>query len=160
MVIETEGSGYCQTVIDFCRDVLVEHGLIGPEDLIIFQRLDDPEEAADVICRFYGNYQSQRYVNGRLVLRILEAPDPATLSQLNRSYVDIITEGELEIIDPTPAEVRDEDSLEAARVAFWFDRRHFGRLRMLLDDLNAIVEQRISVHPPSPFDEDQADRSW
>jgi hypothetical protein len=31
---------------------------------------------------------------------------------------------------------------------------------MLIDDLNAIVEQRSSVHPPSPFDEEQADRSW
>jgi hypothetical protein len=74
--------------------------------------------------------------------------------------VDIISEGEMEIIDPTPAEVRDEDSLDHARISFWFDRRHFGRLRMLIDDLNSIVGQRTSVHPPSPFDDEKADRSW
>ncbi len=160
VLLETEGSGYWDPVIDFCRDVLIEQGLIGPEDMNLFKLLNDPEEAADVICRFYANYQSQRYVNGRLVMRLLQAPSPELLAQLNRAYVDIITEGEMEIIEPTPAEVRDEDSLDEARVAFWFDRRHFGRLRMLIDDLNAIVEEPISVHPPSPFDEEQADRSW
>ena len=160
ILLETEDSGYWQPVIDFCEDVLIAQGLISPEDMNLFQRLHDPEEAADIICRFYANYQSQRYVNGRLVLRLFEAPNPELLAQLNRAYVDIITEGEIEVIDPTPAEVRDEDSLDAARVAFWFDRRHFGRLRMLVDDLNGIVEQRTSVHPPSPFDEEQADRSW
>ncbi len=160
VLLETEGSGYWQPVVDFCRNVLIEQGLIGPEDLNLFQRLHDAEEAADVICRFYANYQSQRYVNGRLVLRLLEAPDTDTLAQLNRAYVDIVTNGEMEVIEPTPAEVRDEDSLEFARVALWFDRRHFGRLRMLIDDLNAIVGERTSVHPPSPFAEEQADRSW
>ena len=160
VLLETEGAGYWEPIVDFCQNVLIEQGLIGPEDMNLFMLLNDPEEAADVICRFYANYQSQRYVNGRLVLRLLEAPDAETLARLNRAYVDIITEGVMEIIEPTPAEVRDEDSLDCARVALWFDRRHFGRLRMLIDDLNSIVEQRTSVHPPSPFDEEQADRSW
>jgi hypothetical protein len=31
---------------------------------------------------------------------------------------------------------------------------------MLIDDLNGIVEEPTTVHPPSPFDEEQADRSW
>jgi len=160
VLLETEGAGYWEPIVDFCQNVLIEQGLIGPEDMNLFMLLNDPEKAADVICRFYANYQSQRYVNGRLVMRLLEAPDAETLAQLNRAYVDIITEGEMEIIEPTPAEVRDEDSLDCARVALWFDRRHFGRLRMLIDDLNAIVGERTAVHPPSPFDEEQADRSW
>ena len=160
VLLETEESGYWEQVIGFCEEVLVAQGLIAPEDLDLFDLLHDPEEAADVICRFYANYQSQRYVNGRLVLRLLEAPDAETLARLNQAYVDIITEGEIEIIDPTPAEIRDEDALDCARVAFWFDRRHFGRLRSLIDDLNAMVEQRTSVHPPAPFDDEKADRSW
>ncbi len=160
VLLETEGAGYWEPLVDFCQNVLISQGLIGPEDMNLFTLLNDPEEAADVICRFYANYQSQRYVNGRLVLRLLEAPDPETLASLNRTYVDIITEGEMEIIEPTPAEVRDEDALDCARIAFWFDRRHFGRLRQLIDDLNSIVEQRTSVHPPSPFDDEKADRSW
>jgi uncharacterized protein (TIGR00730 family) len=160
VLLETEGSGYWEPIIDFCHSVLIEQGLIGPADMNLFTLLNDPEEASDVICRFYANYQSQRYVNGRLVLRLLEAPDAETLARLSQAYVDIITEGEMEIIDPTPAEVRDEDSLDCARVSFWFNRRHFGRLRQLIDDLNSIVEQRTSVHPPSPFDDEKADRSW
>lgn len=160
VLLETEGSGYWQPIIDFCKDVLIEQGLISPDDLHLFQLLHDPEEAADVLCRFYSNYQSQRYVNGRLVLRLNEAPPVEILSTLNERYADIVVEGEIEVIEPTPAEIRDEDALDNARVAFWFDRRQFGRLRLMIDDLNSFTDATEPVHPPSPFDDEKADRSW
>lgn len=160
VLLETEGSGYWQPIIDFCKEVLIAQGLIAPDDLNLFQLLHDPEEAADVLCRFYANYQSQRYVNGRLVLRLLQAPSPAALEKLNRDYSDIIAEGEIEVIEPTPAEIRDEDALDCARLAFWFDRRQYGRLRLMFDDLNAMIGEPERVHPPSPFDDEKADRSW
>jgi hypothetical protein len=160
VLLETEGTGYWQPIIDFCKDVLIEQELIAPDDLHLFQLLHDPEEAADVLCRFYANYQSQRYVNGRLVLRLIEPPSSAALETLNHEYSDIIAEGEMEVIEPTPAEVRDNDALDCARLAFLFDRRQFGRLRQLIDDLNSMISEPERVHPPSPFDDEKADRSW
>lgn len=160
VMLEVKGSGYWQPLIDFSRDVLIGHGLISPDDMSLFKLTHDPIEAAEHVCRFYANYQSQRYVNGRLVLRLQQAPDPETLASLNERYSDILSKGEIEVIDPTDAEVRDEDSLADDRLGMWFDRRQFGRLRGLIDDLNAIVSAPERVSPPSPFDDEKADRSW
>ena len=42
----------------------------------------------------------------------------------------------MERIDATAAEVADGDHVDLDRVAFWFDRRSWARLRMLIDRLN------------------------
>lgn len=160
VMMESEGTGYWQPLIDFSREVLIKKGLISPEDMDLFKLVHDPEEAAEHIFRFYANYQSQRYVNGRLVLRVNQAPGPELLAAMNSEYADIVSKGEIEVIEPTDAEARDADSLDAERVAFWFDRRHFGRLRGLINDLNNIVGLSGRVSPPAPFDDEKADRSW
>ena len=49
---------------------------------------------------------------------------------------DIIVDGKIEAIEPTPDEVEDNDNLDAARIAFPFNRRDYGRLRQLIDLLN------------------------
>lgn len=160
VMMEAPGTDYWGGLISFARDVLIEKGLISPEDMDLFMCTTDPIEAADEITRFYANYHSQRYVDGRLVLRMRTAPDEDTLAHLNDEYADIVVSGRIETIDPTPAEIRDDDVVDLARVAFMFDRRHFGALRRLVDHLNAIVATPESVNPPSPFSAEQADREW
>ena len=160
VLMEVEGTGYWQPLIDFFENVMVGNGLISPDDLNLFELIHDPVAAADHICSFYANYHSQRYVGGRLVLRLEQAPDAETLASLNREYADIVVDGEIEVIDPTDHEVRDDDAVHLDRVALWFDRRSFGRLRRLIDELNTLVDSTGIVHPPSPFDVEKADRSW
>lgn len=160
VLMEVEGTGYWPPLIDFFQDVMIASGMISPDDMNLFELIHDPEKAAEHICAFYTNYHSQRYVGGRLVLRIEQAPDPDTLASLNEEFADIVTDGEIEVIDATDDEVRDRDALDMERVALWFDRRSFGRLRRLIDRLNAIVGPKGIVHPPSPFDAEKADRSW
>jgi hypothetical protein len=160
VMMESEGSGYWQPLIDFVKNVLVEKGLISELDLDLFSFTSDPEEAAEEICRFYANYHSQRYVDGRLVLRVGTAPSPELLEQLNDEFSDIVVSGRIEVIEPTPAEVRDGDALDKERVSFHFDRRQFGALRRLLNRLNEEVATPVEVHPPSPFTDEQADREW
>ncbi|MDH5522056.1 MAG: LOG family protein, partial [Acidimicrobiia bacterium] len=160
VMIEQQGTGYWGPVMDFMHNVLAAKGFISENDGSLFTFTNDPVEAADVICRFYANFHSQRYVDGRLVLRLNQAPDPAQLEHLNDAYSDIVVEGRIEVIDPTPPELRDEDALECARVAFRFDRRQFGRLREMIDELNTLVATPEQVHPPSAFRTEQADRSF
>lgn len=45
------GSHYWKRLIDF--EVLIEEGAISPQDLALLQYVDEPEEAWDVISRFY-----------------------------------------------------------------------------------------------------------
>ncbi len=53
-------------------------------------------------------------------------------------------------MDATDPEVRDNDSVESARIGFVFDRRHFGRLRLLIDRLNGWVETPPPLVPERP----------
>ena len=64
-------------------------------------------------------------------------PARSALAALNEDFADIIVEGKIEIVQPTPEEVEDQDRLELARIAFNFNRRDYGRLRQMIDVLNA-----------------------
>lgn len=160
VMLEAEGTGYWQPVLDFMSTVLAEKGLISASDSSLFTFTNDPVEAADEMCRFYANFHSQRYVDGKLVLRLRQAPDPATLARLTRDYGDILVDGSIESIGPTDAEQRDSDALDCERVVLHFDRRQYARLYGLIGELNAIVTTPEVVHPPAPFGDEQADRTF
>lgn len=160
VLVESEGSTYWTRWQEFVVKELLEGGLISGDDLSLYTMTTSPEEAAEYICHFYGNYRSQRYVDGKLVLRLATAPTPDQLADLNAEFADIIVEGAMEVIDPTPQEVRDEDSLDADRVAFIFDRRHFGRLRQLIDRFNDYVITPEMVIPGPAFTAEQQERAW
>ena len=44
--------------------------------------------------------------------------------------------GQIERIETTGPETRDDDHVDLPRVAFDFNRRHYARLRQLIDVLN------------------------
>jgi hypothetical protein len=51
---------------------------------------------------------------------------------------DIIVEGKIQTIKPTPDEIEDNDGLELALIAFNINRRDYGRLRQMIDVLNGL----------------------
>lgn len=161
VLIEPEGSGYWEGWQTFVEENLVKRGMISVEDVHLYRITSDPKEAADEICRFYANYQSQRYVKGRLVLRLNQAPDDAQLAEFNEEFADILVSGRIEVIPPTDAEVADEDSLEAERLELHFDRRSFGRLRRFIDALNDLVDATPrGIHLPPPYRDELPERPW
>lgn len=160
VLLEAEGTGYWDPLVKFMEEVLLDHGMINAEDTNLFTQVSDVESAVEILCRFYANYHSQRYVDGRLVLRLRQAPDHGTLAQLNEDFSDIVVDGLIEAIPSTEIEVRDGDALDYQRIAFNFDRRHYGRLRGLIDRLNTLVGTPSDIHPPAPFGQEQADRTW
>lgn len=160
VLLESTETTYWRPVVDFMRDVQLDHGLISESDLSLFFRTDDAQEACDHILEFYSNYHSQRYASGRLILRVRKAPDVEELARLNEEFADIVVEGEIVLADPTEQEVIDNDALDCDRVSFLFDRRHFGRLRNLIDRLNEGADLPETTHIPAPMGEEQAERAW
>jgi uncharacterized protein (TIGR00730 family) len=158
--LEAEGTGYWDELFQFIEDDLVKRGFISASDTELFTLATDAQDAADIILRFYANYQSQRYVDGRLVLRLRKAPTVEELNKLNQDFKDIVVRGDIEIASPSEAERADGDSLDLQRVAFVFDRRQYGRLRSLVDELNLLVDQPTEVRPPAPFTEEHEERPW
>jgi len=121
------------------RRELADNGYISEPDLGLLTVTDDVDAAVREVTGFFANYQSQRFVDGRLVLRVRAAPDDATLSALSAEFGDIIRRGQLERVDASAVEIDDDDGVELARVAFWFDKRGWSRLRTLIDRLNEVA---------------------
>lgn len=138
VLIESDGTGYWDTWEGFVREDLLGNRMITEEDLGLFTMANDVVQAADAICDFYLNYHSQRYVEGKLVLRMARGPDPSVLDQLNDEYSDIVVSGDISRVNASSHEVADDDAVELDRISFEFNRRHFGRLRQLINKLNTL----------------------
>jgi uncharacterized protein (TIGR00730 family) len=160
VLLEAPGTDYWDPMIEFITDQQLARGLISESDLNLFLHTTDHTAAAEHIWHFYGNYHSQRYSGGKLVLRLNEEPSDATIERLNEEFADIVVGGRIERVGATPAETMDSDALHLHRIAFIFDRRSFGRLRAMIDSLNDLVAAPTPSHLPEPMTEEHAERPW
>lgn len=140
VLLDAPGGDYWQGWHDFVTEQLLTDGLIAAEDLSFVKLTDSVAHAVDEICGFYANYHSMRFVGRRLVLRMHLRPTAELLDDINSHFADIVASGSFEVIDATSVERRDDDHLGLFRITFDFNRRHFARLRQLIDHLNRAVE--------------------
>ena len=138
VLMDRPGGDHWKTWDRDVREHLLRNKLISPEDLNLYQITDNADEAVKIITRFYRNFQSSRFVKNLLVLRLKTAPSANGIAALNRDFADIIEGAPVKSIKPTPEEIEDKDSLQLARISFGFNRRDYGRLRQLIDELNGI----------------------
>lgn len=160
VLLEAEGTDYWTSLLEFIEKRLLEPGMISETDMSLFLHTNDPDEACEEIFRFYSNYHSQRFTAGKLILRLRQAPNDEELAALNEDFADIVVEGEIERTGPNEAEIEDGDVPELDRITFHFDRRHFGRLRQLIDRLNVLASLPETTEIPASMSEEQAERPW
>ena len=135
VLLEPAGSMYWKAWDDFIRAQVLARAFISPDDVSLYKVASSVEEAVDEIERFYSNYRSARFVGDRLVLRLKRAPDDAALERLQHDFADLLDHGSFEVVPPTPPELREGDTLDAERVAF-YPKHAYGRIRQLIDVLN------------------------
>jgi uncharacterized protein (TIGR00730 family) len=138
IMLDVPGGTYWQHWSTFVARELTAPGYVSPEDDHLFCVTDDVQSVVDEIVGFYANYHSQRFVKGRLVLRMQRAPSVGELAALNAEFADIVAQGAIEIVETTADELADDDHVDLARIAFRFNRHGWSRLRMLIDRLNAL----------------------
>lgn len=136
VLLDVPGGTYWHSWLDFVRAELLERSYVSPHDLHLVHVTDDVASAVDEVCGFFANYHSQRFVDGRLVLRMQHAPDGEALARLNEEFADIVTRGAIEVVAASPIEIADDDHPDLARIAFRFDRHGWPRLRELIDRIN------------------------
>jgi hypothetical protein len=136
VLLDVPGGDYWSGWDRFLTEQVEPRGLISPDDRAFFHITDDVDRAAAELLGFYRNYQSCRWVGDLLVLRMLVTPSRAELADLNRRFADVVSGGVIRTAHPFPPERHDEDQLELPRLAFRFDRIHYGRLRRLIDAVN------------------------
>jgi uncharacterized protein (TIGR00730 family) len=136
VLLDVPGATYWDGWKSFVEEELLEPGYLSPHDLCFVKITDDIDAVVEELTGFYANYQSLRFVEGRLVLRMRKAPDDAAIETLNREFADLLTRGRIERIDATSPEIDDRDALDLERIVVPFDRRNYARLRELIDRLN------------------------
>ncbi|QDU77911.1 putative lysine decarboxylase [Bremerella volcania] len=136
VLLDAPGGTYWKALDVFIRAALYESGMISPEDFALYKVTDRIDEAVGEIEQFYKVYHSMRYVRKQLVIRTVTPIAESLLSAIQTEFRDILSEGTFEVRDALPEE--DEPELEEmSRLVFTFNRRNLGRLRILLDCLNA-----------------------
>lgn len=148
--MDEPGGSYWRDWRRYLETHLEARGLISPEDLALFKVTDDVQAAVREICGFYRNYHSSRYVGEMLVIRVREAPDAEKLEALNDEFGPILAAGRIDVCGALPEESGEVPDLP--RITLHYDRRSVGRLRQLIDRLNALGEPISSTRDAAPHE--------
>jgi uncharacterized protein (TIGR00730 family) len=138
VMIEHPGSNYWHSWDRFIRDQLLAGGLISPPDTALWTITSDPQTAVNYITDFYRNYQSQRFVRDKLVLRIRQAPSENELEIINKDFGDLCAHGRITVATAAEVEPPDPPDPKFPRIVLSFNRQSAARLRMLIDRLNSL----------------------
>lgn len=152
VMLEAEAGRYWTAIDRQIKELLLSHGYIDAVDTSLYHIAGSLEEAVQHIRSFYRVYHSQRYVDGKLILRLRTVPSDQQVLLLNREFDDIL-QGPIERTPASASERRDGDVSDLPRLRVPFDRAHFGRLRQLIDRLNEssaeVTSEPLSVAPGS-----------
>jgi uncharacterized protein (TIGR00730 family) len=137
LIDEPEGTYWSRWLKFFKKEVLAQ-GYISERDFRLFERVDSVDEAVKRIGRFYRRYHSLRYVKERLVIRLNAQIDQQKVEELKNHFGDILTpQGDLLLSGPLPEESDEPELAHLPRLILDFNRKDFGRLRELIDVINA-----------------------
>ncbi len=137
VLLDRPGGSYWKDLGKFFETHLRDQRLICDEDLNLFRITDCVQTAVDEVLSFYRVYHSCRYVGDRLVFRLLKPLSHQRLEEINEQFASILVSGGYVQRGPLPEEQHEPELSQMPRLVFHFDRRQLGRLRMLIDFVNA-----------------------
>ena len=139
VLVDEPGGTYWRGFQGFIESDLLSRGYIGRQDLSLYRVTDSVDTAVEEVCRFYRVYHSMRYVRGELVLRLTEPVSDETLAKVRADFTDILSGGTFEASAALPEEANEPALADLPRLRFRFNKHDHGRLRELIDALNAAV---------------------
>jgi hypothetical protein len=137
VMVDEPGGTYWAAWQKFIEEGLLSRGYISPADRHLFRVTDSVERAVEEVTGFYRVYHSMRYVRGDLVLRLRAALSDRLVGVIRWEFADILAGGTFEQTDALPEEANEPTLREMPRLKFRFDRHAIGRLRQLIDLINA-----------------------
>ncbi len=139
VMIDKPDGHYWETWHAFLAEYLLKLGLIGKDDFSLFKMTTSVDEAIAEIEQFYRNYISYRWVGAWLVIRMRRRLPDAAVTRMNADFSDILPGGEIVQGHALDAEKNEPELAEYPRLILQPHRHNFGRLRKLIDAVNAAV---------------------
>jgi uncharacterized protein (TIGR00730 family) len=137
VLIDEPGGTYWSHWKRYVETELAARGYISRDDFSLFDLVQSVEDAVAIIDRFYLRYHSMRLVGERLVFRMISTPPDENVELWREAFRDILKPGGKLFLSHALPEEADEPELEhLPRLVMDFNRRHYGRLRQLIDAIN------------------------
>lgn len=137
VMVDQPGGDYWARWTRYVEEVLLSRKLVSPEDRAFYKVTDSVDEAVAEVVNFYRVYHSMRYVGKDLVFRLNEPISEERLESIRTDFADIVVEGTYELTEALPEETNEPHLSDLPRLRFRFNRHHLGRLRTLVDRINA-----------------------
>ncbi len=138
LIEEPNGGTYWSRWIRFLKYELLSQGYISDSDFDLFECVDSIDVAIERINRFYSRYHSMRYINEKLIIRLLSAIDSSSIDELNKHFSDILLpNGKIYLSNALPDETDEPEIIRLPRLVVDFNLKDFGRLRSLIDEINS-----------------------
>lgn len=138
VLLDAPGGTFWNGFRSYVDTELLPSGMISADDLDRVLITDSVDTAAEEITGFWRNYDSLRWVGGRLVIRLNVAPTDAELTALNAQFGSLLSEGRIARTGPLRHEVRDGDRVDLPRLVMSYDRGQVGSLFRLIRALNTL----------------------
>ncbi|KDA05841.1 hypothetical protein DC31_15820 [Microbacterium sp. CH12i] len=142
VLLDEPGGTFWRGLERFVVESLIPAGVISPDDFDRVLVTDSADEAVAEITGFWRNYDSLRWVDDVLVLRLKNTPTDAEVADLNTAFASIVETGRIESTPALPAEVSDRDRVELPRLSLRLRQREVGGLYRLIDAVNALDSAR------------------
>jgi uncharacterized protein (TIGR00730 family) len=137
VLLDRSRGTYWKTWQRYVHDHLLRRRMISADDLSLYRVTDSVNVAVEEIVHFYRVYHSSRYVRDRFVIRLGRPLPNDLVRSLAADFRDIIVDGGMDQRKAYAVEGNEPEILHLPRLVFRFDRVSFGRLRQLIDRINA-----------------------
>jgi uncharacterized protein (TIGR00730 family) len=135
--LDEPGGKYWKEFHKFIDRHLLVAGMIAAVDFSLYKVVDSVEKTVEEIMHFYRTFHSMRFVRKQLVFRLQRPLTERALSDINENFADLLSKGEFEQREALKEEADEYRLTGLPRLAFYFNRRNYGRLRQLIDAINA-----------------------
>ena len=136
ILLDEPGGTYWKDFHAFVDKHLWGERMISHVDFRLYKVFDTVDETVGEIMQFYRVFHSMRFVRKQLVFRLQHALPEETLAEINRDFTDLLAKGEFVQREAFKEEADDFSLSTLPRLAFHFNRRNYGRLRVLIDLIN------------------------
>jgi uncharacterized protein (TIGR00730 family) len=137
VLLDEPGGDYWSEFQKFIDRHLLQTAMISPVDLRLYKVCDSVDAAVEEVMHFYRVYHSMRFVKKQLVFRLQRSLGSAMLEEINREFTDLLAKGEFVEQGSLKEEADEFRLIELPRLSFHFNKRNYGRLRVLIDAINA-----------------------
>lgn len=138
LILMDDQDGYWERFFDFIKESLLVKGFISGEDFSLFTITRSEQEALQVIDTFYSTYHSLRFIENRLVIRLLKILSDEQIETLTKEFPGLIEEGgKISRSEMFPEEIDEPDLAHLPRISMLFDHHHYGLLVALINRINS-----------------------